>query len=55
MKLQRIVSRKVGGKTYYKWQLTIPPAQVEQVGWKEGQEIAVEARGEELRLRPHKD
>lgn len=52
MKLQRIVSRKVGKETYYKFQLTIAPKDVESLGWEAGQEIDAEVKGKELRLRP---
>lgn len=54
VKLQRIVSRNVGDKTYYKWQVTIPPEVVADLDWKEGQEIETDPRGNELRLRPAK-
>jgi len=54
VKLQRIVSRKLGGKTYYKWQITLPPDAVERLGWAEGQDIGSEVRGKELRLRPNR-
>lgn len=51
VKLQRIVSRKVGKETYYKWQLTIPPKDIERLGWQAGQEVVPEVKGKELRLR----
>lgn len=52
MKLQRIVSRRLGKETYYKWQITISPKDIERLGWEEGQEISSDVKGKELRLRP---
>lgn len=44
VKLQRIVSRKVGNKTYYKWQITIAAEDVDATGWKEGDELESQAK-----------
>lgn len=48
MKLQRIVSRKIGDKTYYKWQVTVPPEAIETLGWTEGDELEPETKGNRL-------
>jgi hypothetical protein len=42
MKLQRLVNRKVGDKTYHKWILNIPPALVEELGWTDQTELVAE-------------
>jgi bifunctional DNA-binding transcriptional regulator/antitoxin component of YhaV-PrlF toxin-antitoxin module len=39
MKLQRQATRVVEGKEYVKWVITIPPKQIEAIGWKEGDEL----------------
>ena len=48
MKLQRIVSRKVSDKTYYKWQVTLPPEAIEALRWKEGDELEPETKANRL-------
>lgn len=54
MKLQKQLSRKVEGKTYPKYVVTIPPKCVEQLGWKEGEELAGNIRGDKLVIRRSK-
>ena len=39
MKLQKQLSRKVGSTEYSKFVVTIPPKEIEKLGWKEGDEI----------------
>ncbi len=39
VKLQKQLSRKVEGKVYPKYVVTIPPKQIEALGWKEGEEL----------------
>ena len=39
MKLQKQLSRKVGDVKYAKWVLVIPPNIIEELKWKEGQEL----------------
>lgn len=50
-KLQKQLSRKVGNKEYPKWVVTIPPKQVEALGWKEGESLDSEVNTEELIIR----
>ena len=50
MKLQRVANRSRGDKKYYKWQITIPPEIVEQLGWQAEDEIQPEVRGGKLQL-----
>lgn len=39
MKLQEQLSRKVGSKRYSKFVITIPPKEIEKLGWKSGNEL----------------
>ncbi|MCK5023658.1 MAG: hypothetical protein KAS04_05780 [Candidatus Aenigmarchaeota archaeon] len=39
MQLQRQESRKIKGKKYDKWVITIPPSIVNKLEWKEGEEL----------------
>ena len=52
MKLQKRLNRRVAGKDYVKWVVTIPPAQIELLGWREGEDLEAEVRGATLTLRP---
>lgn len=45
MRLQKRLSRRIGSKEYVKWVITIPPEIIENLGWKEGQELKVEING----------
>ncbi len=48
MKLQKQLSRKVGTVEYAKWVLVIPPNIIEELKWKEGQELEVEIKENRL-------
>ena len=52
MKLQKQLSRKVDSKEYPKYVVTIPPKQVEEVGWKEGTELEAIVKDGKIILRP---
>lgn len=52
MKLQKQLSRKFEGKEYPKYVVTIPPKQIEEVGWKEGTELEAIVKNGEIVLRP---
>jgi hypothetical protein len=39
VKLQKQLSRKKGEKKYPKYVITISPKHIEQLGWKEGEEL----------------
>lgn len=51
VKLQRVVGLKVGDKTYYRWQITLPAAVVAKMGWRQGDLISVMPRKEGVVLR----
>ena len=48
MRLQKRFNRKVADKEYSKWIVTLPPEEVEQLGWKEGMELEPEIRDGKL-------
>lgn len=52
MRLQRQLSRKVNDKNYPKYVVTIPPKQIEEVGWKEGIELEAIVKNGKIVLRP---
>ncbi len=48
MKLQKQLSRKVGNVEYVKWVLVIPPNMIEELKWKEGQELEAKIKENKL-------
>jgi len=50
LKLQKQLSRKVGNKKYPKWVITIPPKQIEALGWKEGEFLESEINNRQLTI-----
>ena len=52
MKLQKQLSRKVDDKRYSKYVVTIPPKQIEAVGWKEGTELEAVVKDGKIVLKP---
>ena len=52
MKLHKVVNREYRGKTYFRWILMVPPKVVGELGWREGEEIAMEVRGRTLKVQP---
>jgi len=50
MKLQKQISRLVGENEYAKWVIIIPPAQVQQLGWSEGDDLESFIEGTFLKL-----
>lgn len=48
MKLQKQLSRKVGDKKYPKWVVAIPPKQIGELGWDEGQFLESEIANQVL-------
>lgn len=51
MKLQKQLSRKYGNKEYPKWAITIPPKQINELGWSEGEFLESEINRQELIVR----
>jgi len=52
MKLQKQLSRRVKGKTYPKYVVTIPPKKVEELRWKEGTELEAIVKDGKIILKP---
>ncbi len=52
MKLHKVVNREYHGKTYFRWILMVPPKVVGELGWRDGEEIAMEVRGRALKVQP---
>ena len=48
MNLQKQLSKKVGDKEYAKWVLVVPPKIIEKLGWKAGEELEAEVKGNKL-------
>jgi hypothetical protein len=48
MKLQRQVSRIVGSTQYAKWVVTLPPSQILELGWQEGDELDTKVKGKAM-------
>ena len=54
MKLQKQLSRKVGGKKYAKYVTVIPPATIEELGWGDGEELEIEIKDKKLIIQKNK-
>ena len=54
MKLQKQLSRKVDDKEYPKYVVTIPPKQIDELGWKKGTELIAVVEEGRIVLRPKK-
>ncbi len=50
MKLQKQLSRKSKDKTYSKYVVVIPPKEIENLGWKEGEELKIIKKDKSLVL-----
>jgi len=51
MRLQKQLSRKVGDKEYPKWVIIVPPKQIGNLGWKEGEYLESEVNNQGLIIR----
>lgn len=51
MKLQKQLSRRFRGKEYPKWVIVLPPEVVNDLGWKEGQDLSAAVERGSLLLR----
>lgn len=50
MRLQKRLNRKVAGREYSKWVVTLSPEDVEKLGWHEGEELDARIRDDKLIL-----
>ena len=51
MKLQKRLSRKYKNKEYHKYILVIPNKEIEKSEFKEGQELKIETKKDEIKIR----
>jgi len=54
MRLQKQKTREVKGKEYFRWSVVIPPEEVKELGWKEGDELEPTKEGRKLVIEPKK-
>jgi antitoxin component of MazEF toxin-antitoxin module len=52
MRLQKQVNRKVQDRKYSKYVLVVPPQEIEELGWQEGEELEPEVKGKKLIISP---
>jgi hypothetical protein len=52
LRLHKVINRVVRGTVYYRWVLTLPPKEVRNLGWVDGQQLESFARGSTLTLQP---
>ncbi|MFO8132497.1 MAG: hypothetical protein R6U10_00970 [Thermoplasmatota archaeon] len=52
MRLQRVKAREYKGEPIYKWQIVIPPKDIEKLGWTEGMELQGNVADELYLLKP---
>jgi antitoxin component of MazEF toxin-antitoxin module len=52
MRLHKVVNRVYEGTTYYRWVVAIPPKNVRELGWVDGQELETVVRGSSLWVQP---
>jgi hypothetical protein len=52
MRLHKVINREVEETVYYRWVLSIPPNDVKELGWVDGQELETTVEGTRLSIRP---
>jgi antitoxin component of MazEF toxin-antitoxin module len=52
MRLHKVINREVEETVYYRWVLSIPPKDVKDLGWVDGQELETVVNGTSLSIRP---
>jgi antitoxin component of MazEF toxin-antitoxin module len=52
VKLQKQLSRKIKGKAYPKYVMTIPPKDIEELGWQKGMELEIRVSNNKLIIQP---
>jgi hypothetical protein len=52
MRIHKVVNRVYEGTTYYRWVLSVPPRDVRELGWVDGQELEATVRGSVLSISP---
>lgn len=54
MKLQKHISRKIGNKEYLKYVIVIPKEDVDNLGWKDKQDLELIISGNKATIKPKK-
>jgi len=54
VKLQKRVNRRVGDKEYLKYYVNIPLDKIKEAGWKDGEELEFQLKGDKAILKPKK-
>jgi len=54
MKLQKRFLRKHNKKDYYKYMINLPPLKVKEAGFKEGEELEIDAKDGKITIQKHK-
>ena len=52
MRIHKVVNRIHEGTVYYRWVLSVPPKDVRDLGWVDGQELETIVRGSSLWVQP---
>jgi hypothetical protein len=52
VRLHKVINRVYEGKVYYRWVLSISPADVKDLGWVDGQELEMAVEGSGLWVQP---
>jgi len=52
MRLHKVINRVFEGTVYYRWVLSIPPKDVKDLGWVDGQELETAVNGTTLSIQP---
>jgi hypothetical protein len=52
MRLHKVINRVYEGTTYYRWVISVPPKNVRELGWVDGQELDTTVRGSTLWVAP---
>ncbi len=52
MRIHKVVNRVHEGTVYYRWVLSVPPKNVRELGWVDGQQLETTVRGSTLWVSP---
>jgi antitoxin component of MazEF toxin-antitoxin module len=52
MRVHKVINRVHEGTTYYRWVVSIPPKNIRELGWTDGQELETLVRGSSLWVQP---
>lgn len=52
MRVRKTVNRVHKGTTYYRWVVSIPPKDIRELGWVDGQELRAVVQGATLSIEP---